>query len=171
MRNRFDLQLNTNRLIVPSQTIADQHLAQWLDANDLRRITDGDGGIWTIQVVAQEFPDPQRSFHQAIWQIEIKVQSQFTAKDLVNQGVLDLKRDERLIALVGLAEVPMHVRPIQIQADNVEGARLKVGQAIVELKHKFQDDLVRVVKKDLLSQWLNASQVFGERPEVVSDQE
>lgn len=171
MRNRFDVQLNPSRLIVPSQTIADQQLAQWLDANDLRRIVDGDGAIWAVQVVAQEFPDPQRSFHQGRWQMEIKIQSQFNGKDLVAQGVLDAKADERLLALVGLAVIPMHVRPVQLQADTVEEARLKIGQAIVDLKQKFQDDLLRSVKKDLLSQWLNARQGFGERPDVALDSE
>jgi hypothetical protein len=157
---------NTDNDKIPRQHLAAssrsarEQFQNWLTENDLQQIHDADGTPWKLTVKVLEKPSAD-DLHQAVFDAQLYMKADASADEFVKTGILNPESDERLIAMIGDARIPLQMKPVEFSAPNAEQLRLEFADRVGEVKKKLQSSSLATIKRQLIGRWIDERAVFG----------
>lgn len=162
----------TTRAVIPSYTSAIQAMERWMEENHLYTPKDKDGTPWTIRQEISLLPSDHSSLsiHQCDWQIRLWAQTTLSTRHLIEIGVFNKVRDERLIELTQQMKAQIQLKEKVIVALNEPDARKKYVHELPQYVSQIENTTAKEIKKNLFCQLFEKKRVFGsssEHPEIV----
>lgn len=146
--------------VIGSQAGALAEIARWMRDNRYDHVTDADGLDWQLAIETQEGPAKDNPRELAI-ELRFCLSATVTAESLIRTQTLDATADERLIALLADAEIPLAMRPIAKLARGAEEARRMIRDELPELRRRLVDPKIRQYKRMVVARWLDKISLFG----------
>src|SRR4051812_35882170 len=103
------------RPVITSLAGALGEVAAWLAANQLDQVRDAEGLTWSVEIKTTQLADP-RDAHKVFWQIRVGLSARASGAGLVQAGVLDAVKDERLLGLLGADQIELAMKPLLYRA-------------------------------------------------------
>ena len=156
---------STDRRIIPRKPVistltnANSELDHWMKENGYHYIEDVDGLTWGLVIETKQFPAIVGS-KQAIHEVLIKISSKTSSDELVSTGTLDADMDKRLILQIGDDSITFAMKPIMFRAGSSIEAKRILQERLPLIRKNFQTKQMDMIKRRLISRWIDQSNVF-----------
>jgi hypothetical protein len=148
--------------VVTSSIAAENEAKQWADQQIIKSITDGDGDVWFVQIKTDEgFESPVSE--EYLNTVSIVMSKEMGSKDLIASGVLDEKKDYRMVSLIGGASVYLEMNPVQFKDRVLANAKQAARDYLVTLREKLESQSLIEIKRRLVHSWIDQSGRFGRK--------
>ena len=148
------------RPVVTTLLSALNEIEHWMEENQFRAILDGDGQMWDLDIEVVQVPNPKDP-HGLLWQATVRLSAAVSTETFIDNGVLDRVKDERLVALVGDAEVPIRLAPSVYTAGSEEEMRQVIASVVPKLKAHFMKNSFYDIKRRLIGRFVDESCRFA----------
>lgn len=149
-----------SRPAVASLASALAAVERWLSENRYDSVRDGDGLDWRLALEVTHIPAPGDA-NKVLWQVRLDLAVDVGYAELVRSGVLDAKKDARLLELVGEEMVPLRMKPRLVTAPSEEELRLMFAEAVPKLRAEIAGKSLISIKRELIGRWIDQRGRFG----------
>ena len=151
-----------SRPVVKSAISAIDEWERWLYENHFRKLVDGDGLDWLLEMKVDELP-ADHQIHGGKMVITMQLGVDVGAEEFIRTGTLDPVEDERLLALIGSRLVPLRMRPVTHEAKDLNAGRELLSRVLPELRENTKKSRLREIKRGLIGRWIDELSAFGNR--------
>lgn len=148
------------KFIIGSTISAQRELEIWMRENDARRILDGDGLVWDLEIKVTELPSDTET-KGGLWRISCQMTTQASADEFVRTKTLDPAQDARLIDLLGKGVVELRLKPMILNCSSPDEMQIRVAELMPDLRARFQTQPLRDIKRGLIGTWINQTLQFS----------
>lgn len=149
-----------SRPVVTSLSHALSEIDHWVSENKFDRIKDGDGLTWNLDLAIKPVPNRENT-HGLLWEATVRLHVAATAEMFIETGTLHRVSDERLIALIGDADIKVALKPSVYTAKSEDEMRQIVASVVPKLKVHLMKNSFYDVKRRLIGRFVDQSQWFG----------
>lgn len=130
----FEKEYRPRKPVVSTLTSANREFQRWLEQNAHKDYTDAIGLVWIVELQHQVFPDPVNR-HSSLHRLSFQIQSEIDKKRLLEHGVLDPSKDQRLLELMDDSTITfVYQRPV-FETDTLDKVRTQVLDDLVKIRH------------------------------------
>jgi hypothetical protein len=148
------------KFIIGSAASAQREVDIWLRENAGRRVTDGDGLVWDLDLKITELPSTTET-KGGQWHVSGQLTATATADEFIRTKTLDAIQDARLIELLEKGVVELRLKPMIIKCHSLEEVQMRVAELIPDLRTRFQTQPLRDIKRSLIGAWINQTLQFS----------
>ena len=135
---------------------------RWLHENHFRKLVDGDGLEWTLEMKFEELP-AESEIHGGKILISLQLGVDVRSEEFIRTGTLEVGEDDRFLAIIGNHLVPLRMRPVIYEVKDYNAARGLLANILPELRENTKKSKIRDIKRQLIGRWIDELSAFGAR--------
>ncbi|MES2744613.1 MAG: hypothetical protein V4655_04260 [Bdellovibrionota bacterium] len=151
----FDRDFSPRRPIAQSLTSANAEFSRWLAQNTQKDHVDALGLVWTVTTQHTILPDPVNR-HASIHRLSFELKTQISRRILIERGVLDASKDQRLCELMDDSIITFVYQRPAFETDRLEKVRSQVLEDLVKIRQKLAGVDLSPLYRKVIGRWVNS---------------
>lgn len=140
--------------VIGSLTSANAEFNRWLAQNSHTQLPDALGQIWTCTGQVHIRPDPINR-HAAIHRLSFEVKTDINRQILLDLGVLDASKDQRLLTLMDHSTITLLYQRPAFETDSADKLRTQAAEDLVKIRKAMLGVNLSLLYRAEVGRWVD----------------